>query len=68
MLKFNKKTNHWNKQFFDSVELNNATFLDYMNRFKKIATSMFEWVNLPSSMDSRQLELDLFYQRSMYFF
>lgn len=61
MLKFNKKTNHWNKQFFDSVELNNATFLDYMNRFKKIATSMFEWINLPSSMDSRQLELDLFF-------
>ncbi len=61
MLKFNKKTNHWNQNFFDSVQLNNATFMDYMNRFKKIATSLFEWVNLPSSMDSRQIEQDLFF-------
>lgn len=50
-----------NREFFDSAILNNLTFIDYMNRFKKIALSIFEWVNLPSSMDARYLEHCLFY-------
>ena len=50
-----------NYEFKDSLELNNATFNDYLNRFKRIALSMFEWVNLPKSMDSRYLEKCLFY-------
>ena len=50
-----------NYEFIDSLELNNATFNDYLNRFKRIALSMFEWVNLPSSMDARYLEKCLFY-------
>ena len=33
---------------------------DYFERLKKIAISMFEWVNLPESMDGRYLELCLF--------
>lgn len=33
---------------------------DYLYRLKKIATSMFEWVNLPSSMSARYLEECLF--------
>ena len=50
-----------NYEFKDALELNNATFNDYLNRFKRIALSMFEWVNLPSSMDARYLEKCLFY-------
>lgn len=50
-----------NKQFIDSALVNDATYFDYLNRFKKIALSMFEWVNLPKSMNSRWLELCLYY-------
>lgn len=46
--------------FVDSALLNDATFMDYMNRFKRIALSMFEWVNLPKSMNARWLEYCLF--------
>ena len=42
--------------------LNNQTYLDYLERLKKIATSMFEWVNLPDSMNARYLELTLYYK------
>lgn len=42
--------------------LNNQTYIDYLERLKKIATSMFEWVNLPDSMNARYLELTLYYK------
>ena len=42
--------------------MNNDTFDDYCNRFYKIATSIFEWVNLPDSMDGEYLEHVLFYK------
>lgn len=55
-----RNRNKKNSQFLDSAYLNDATYIDYMNRMKKIATSMFEWVNLPESMDARHLENTLF--------
>lgn len=45
----------------DAVLMNNATYFDYLERFKRIALSMFEWVNLPDSMDARYIELTLYY-------
>lgn len=42
--------------------LNDETYIDYMSRLKKIATSIFEWVNLPSSMNERAIEEWLFYK------
>lgn len=45
----------------DAMLLNNATYFDYLDRVKKIALSIFEWVNLPESMDSRYLERCLYY-------
>ena len=57
-----RKVNYRNNlQFIDSSYLNNATLMDYLNRFKRVALSRFEWVNLPESMDSRWLELCLYY-------
>ena len=50
-----------NRLFKDSSILNNATYNDYMSRFKKLATSIFEWVNLPESCDARWLELCLYW-------
>lgn len=56
-----KVPNTNNTQFLDTVYVNNATYFDYLNRFKKIALSVFEWVNLPKSMDARYLEKSLYY-------
>lgn len=57
-----KKSNMRNNyQFVESAYLNNATFNDYLDRFKKVALSVFEWVNLPSSMNSIWLEKCLYY-------
>ena len=49
------------REFIDTAWVNDATYWDYLERLKKIATSMFEWVNLPDSMDARFLEKCLYY-------
>ena len=49
-------------QFEDAMLLNSRTYIDYLERMKKIALSMFEWVNLPESMNSRYLEMCLYYK------
>lgn len=49
-------------QFEDAMLLNSRTYVDYLERAKKIALSMFEWVNLPESMNSRYLEMCLYYK------
>lgn len=46
--------------FTDAVLLNDETYMDYLLRLKRIATSMFEWT-LPPSMDARFLERCLYY-------
>lgn len=61
MAKKKNYKNFNNLQFLTSLELNDATFMDYLNRFKKVALSMFEWVNLPNSMDARYLERCLYF-------
>ena len=50
-----------NYKFTDSLILNNETFIDYLERFKKVALSIFEWVNLPKSMNAEYLEKCLYY-------
>lgn len=47
--------------FRDAIMMNNETYIDYLERMKKIALSMFEWENLPNSMNARFLEMCLFY-------
>ena len=47
--------------FVDSLMIDNRTFIDYLERFKRICLSLFEWENLPSSMNERYLEECLFY-------
>lgn len=50
-----------NYQFIDNALSNDRTYFDYLERFKKIALSMFEWVNLPKSMNAMYLEKCLYY-------
>lgn len=49
-----------NYKFIDTAILNDTTYNDYLNRFTRICLSMFEWINLPLSMDSEFLEKCLF--------
>lgn len=48
--------------FKDAALVNDATYFDYLDRIKKIALSIYEWVNLPAGMDSRWLERCLYYK------
>ena len=48
--------------FRDAILMNNQTYIDYLERMKKICLSLFEWQNLPSSMNARFIEMCLFYQ------
>lgn len=48
------------REFYESAEMNNKTFNQYYNRLMNLAISMFEWKNLPPSVDPRFLELCLF--------
>ena len=56
------------KQFWESAALNNITFRHYYNRLTELAISMFEWKNLPDSVDPRFLELTLFTDGMSVFF
>lgn len=57
-----------NRQFWESASMNNATFLQYYNRLVELNVSMFEWKNLPESIDPRFLELVLFSDGRAIFF
>lgn len=50
-----------NYKFLESSILNDETFNDYLTRFQKVALSIFEWVNLPKSMNAMWLERCLFF-------
>lgn len=49
-----------NKRDSEAVITNNIVFGHYYNRLKELALSMFEWKNLPDSIDSRFMEDALF--------
>ena len=54
--------------FWDSARKNNASFIQYYDRLVELAISMFEWKNLPDSVDPRFLELTLFSTGQCLFF
>ena len=56
------------RQFWESASMNNATFRQYYNRLTELSISMFEWKNLPDSVDPRYLELTLFTDGQAVFF
>lgn len=57
-----------NREFWESSTRNNASFIHYYNRLTELAISMFEWQNLPETVDERYLELGLFSNGMMVFF
>ena len=58
-----KKTN-----FEDSANTNTLTYMQYLRHLMELSISMFEWKNLPSTVDPRYIELRLFETGSVVFF
>lgn len=56
------------RQFWESAAMNNGTYKQYYNRLVELSISMFEWKNLPDSVDARFLELCLFVDGQAIFF
>lgn len=56
------------RMFWESAKLNNATYQQYYNRLTELSTAMFEWKNLPDTVDARFLELTLFARGQAVFF
>lgn len=54
--------------FDESMVLNNLTYRQYLNRLTELAISMFEWKNLPDTVDARYIELHLFETGPMVYF
>ena len=48
------------KQRWASAEMNNKTYIDYYDRLMELALNVFEWENLPPTVDERFLELTLY--------
>ena len=54
--------------FWESALFNTSEFNIYLKRLSEMAISMFEWVNLPDTVDERFLELTLFGEGKIVFF
>lgn len=58
-----KRTN-----FSQSAKANNYTFYQYRSRLKELSLSMFQWNNVPDTIDVRYLELQLYENGSAIWF
>ena len=56
------------REFYNSANKNSATYMQYYNRLTELALSMFEWKNLPETVDPRFLELSLYSDGMAIFF
>lgn len=56
------------REFWESAGRNSMVHRQYYNRLTELSISMFEWKNLPSSVDPRFLELTLFAEGRAIFF
>lgn len=57
-----------NQSFHNTLMANGATYVQYYNRLMELSMAMFEWKNLPDTVDERYLELGLFSSGCMLFF
>ena len=55
-------------QFDETARDNKLTWVQYVDRLMELAVSMFEWKNLPKTVNARYIELQLFYQGSAVYF
>lgn len=57
-----------NNQMRESLNRNQLGYMQYYNRLTELAISMFDWKNLPETVDPRFLELSLFGDGQAVFF
>lgn len=57
-----------NDSFWKAARENKVDYIGYFDRLTELAISMFEWKNLPDTIDERFLELTLFYDGYILFF
>ena len=62
------KENVATRDKWNSVFMNNRTYMMYYNRLTELAINMFEWVNIPDTIDVRILELALYSDGMAVFF
>ena len=60
--------NTGSQQFWQSGQMNNRLYAMYYDYLTELAVSMFEWKNLPDTVDERYLELVLFTHGQAVFF
>lgn len=63
-----RKTRGSRDYFKDSLRKNNATYMMYVHRLMELSMAMFEWKNLPDTVDPRFLEMILFTDGKALFF
>ena len=56
------------RDFWESADLNTASYIQYYDRLTELSISMFDWQNLPDTVDPRFLELTLFANGMAVFF
>lgn len=54
--------------FEESLMMNKQTYIQYVNRLTELSISMFEWKNVPDTIDVRYLELHLFKNGQVVYF
>lgn len=57
-----------NTEFNQSAKWNKLGYVQYFDRLTQLAISMFEWKNLPETIDERYMELVLFNRGQVVFF
>lgn len=57
-----------NREFWQSAGRNKASYIQYYNRLVELSVAMFDWKNLPETIDARFLELALFSEGKCLFF
>lgn len=63
-----KRRNRKRTLFEESAYLNNETYIRYVEKLTELSISMFKWKNLPSTIDARYIELELFRNGSVIYF
>lgn len=57
-----------NESFWNEARQNKVDYISYFDRLTELSISMFDWKNLPETIDERFLELTLFYDGYILFF
>lgn len=52
----------------ESILRNDSTYIDFYQQLTEIALNVFEWINLPDTVDERYMEYNLYYKGFVLYF